>query len=139
MYKEYIKQYDKIDYNTYKYIVNCFYDLFLNTLFEDSKLIKLPYGLGSVCIVKYKPKILTQKSLSVDYKASAEYGKKIYHLNEHSDGYKFRLYWSKLPQTFPDRYKYQLSLVRTNKRKLAKYIFNKHDYINIDDIQIYNM
>lgn len=139
MYKEYIKQYDKIDYNTYKYIVNCFYDLFLNTLFEDSKLIKLPYGLGSVCIVKYKPKTLTQKSLSVDYKASAEYGKKIYHLNEHSDGYKFRLYWSKLPQTFPDRYKYQLSLVRTNKRKLAKYIFNKHDYINIDDIQIYNM
>ena len=139
MYKEYIKQYDKIDYNTYKYIVNCFYDLFLNVLFEDSKLIKLPYGLGSVCIVKYKPKTLTQKSLSVDYKASAEYGKKIYHLNEHSDGYKFRLYWSKLPQTFPDRYKYQLSLVRTNKRKLAQYIFNKHDYINIDDIQIYNM
>lgn len=139
MYKEYIKQYDKIDYNTYKYIVNYFYDLFLNALFEDSKLIKLPYGLGSVCIVKYKPKTLTQKSLSVDYKASAEYGKKIYHLNEHSDGYKFRLYWSKLPQTFPDRYKYQLSLVRTNKRKLAQYIFNKHDYINIDDIQIYNM
>lgn len=139
MYKEYIKQYDKIDYNNYKYIVNCFYDLFLNALFEDSKLIKLPYGLGSVCIVKYKPKTLTQKSLSVDYKASAEYGKKIYHLNEHSDGYKFRLYWSKLPQTFPDRYKYQLSLVRTNKRKLAQYIFNKHDYINIDDIQIYNM
>ena len=139
MYKEYIKQYDKIDYNIYKYIVNCFYDLFLNALFEDSKLIKLPYGLGSVCIVKYKPKTLTQKSLSVDYKASVEYGKKIYHLNEHSDGYKFRLYWSKLPQTFPDRYKYQLSLVRTNKRKLAQYIFNKHDYINIDDIQIYNM
>ena len=139
MYKEYTKQYDKIDYNTYKHIVNCFYDLFLNALFEDSKLIKLPYGLGSVSIVKYKPKTLTQKSLSVDYKASAEYGKKIYHLNEHSDGYKFRLYWSKLPQTFPDRYKYQLSLVRTNKRKLAQYIFNKHDYINIDDIQIYNM
>lgn len=139
MYKEYIKKHDKIEYNTYKYIVYCFYNVFLNTLFENSALIKLPYGLGCVCIVKYKPKTLTQKSLSVDYKASAEYGKKIYHLNEHSDGYKFRLYWSKLPQTFPDRYKYQLQLVRTNKRKLAQYIFNKHDYINIDDIQIYNM
>ena len=139
MYKEYIKQYDKIDYNTYKYIVNCFYDLFLNALFEDSKLIKLPYGLGSVCIVKYKPKTLTQKSLSVDYKASAEYGKKIYHLNEHSDGYKYRLYWSKQPRVFPDIYKYNLNLVRTNKRALAQLIFNNHDYINIDDIQIYKM
>lgn len=48
-------------------------------------------------VVKYRPKSLTPKSLSIDYKASKEYDKKIYHLNEHSDGYKFRLYWSKLP------------------------------------------
>lgn len=57
----------------------------------------MPYGLGLIQVVKYRPKSLTQKSLSVDYKASKEYDKKIYHLNEHSDGYKFRLYWSKLP------------------------------------------
>jgi hypothetical protein len=79
----------------------------------------MPFGLGYVCIVKYKPKEYTSKSLSVDYKASKEYGKKIYHLNEHSDGYKFRLYWSKTPRTFPDRYKYSLCLVRQNKRRLA--------------------
>lgn len=66
----------------------------------------MPYGLGFIQVVKYRPKSLTSKSLSVDYKASKEYDKKIYHLNEHSDGYKFRLYWSKLPQTFPDRYRY---------------------------------
>ena len=66
----------------------------------------MPYGLGLIQIVKYRPKSLTPKSLSVDYKASKEYDKKIYHLNEHSDGYKFRLYWSKLPQTFPDRDRY---------------------------------
>lgn len=82
---------------------------------------------------------MTAKSLSVDYKSSKEFNKTIYHLNEHTDGYKFRLYWSKLPQTFPDRYRYQLSLVRQNKRKLAQLIFNKQDYINIDDIQLYKM
>ena len=82
---------------------------------------------------------MTPKSLSVDFKSSAEYGKTIYHLNEHSDGYKYRLYWSKVPQTFPDRYRYQLSLVRQNKRQLAQLIFNNHDYINVDDIQIYKM
>jgi len=77
--------------------------------------------------------------LSKDYKTSNELGKTIYHLNEHSDGYKYRLYWSKNENTFPDIYKYRLSLVRANKRKLAQLIFNKHDYINIDDIQIYKM
>lgn len=99
----------------------------------------MPYGLGFIQIGKYKPKHMNDKSLSVDYKASNEYGKRIYHLNEHSNGYKYRLYWSKLPQTFPDRYRYQLCFVRQNKRKLAQLIFNKQDYLDIDDIQLYKM
>lgn len=140
MYKQYVKDYEEaVDYKTFKNILETFHNIFVKQMFEQSDILKLPYGLGTVGIVKYKPKTISPKSLSVDYKSSAEYGKRIYHLNEHSDGYKFRLYWSKLPQTFPDRYKYQLQLVRTNKRKLAQYIFNNHDYINIDDIQIYNM
>nr|DAG45344.1 MAG TPA: hypothetical protein [Caudoviricetes sp.]DAV24016.1 MAG TPA: hypothetical protein [Bacteriophage sp.] len=44
--------------------------------------------------------------MSVDYKSSKEEGKKIYHLNEHSNGYKYRLYWSKVPKIFSARYKY---------------------------------
>ena len=99
----------------------------------------MPYGLGFIQIGKYKPKQLNSKSLSVDYKASKDNDKRIYHLNEHSDGYKYRLYWSKIPRTFPDRYKYSLSFVRQNKRKLAQLIFNKQDYLNIDDIQLYKV
>lgn len=99
----------------------------------------MPYGLGVVCIVKYKPKSYTDQSLSVDYKSSKEEGKRIYHLNEHSNGYKYRLYWSKVPKIFSARYKYQLCMVRENKRHLAQLIFNKQDYINIDDIQVYKM
>nr|DAS39491.1 MAG TPA: hypothetical protein [Caudoviricetes sp.] len=30
-------------------------------------------------------------------------------------------------------------MTRTNKRQLAQLIFNRHDYINIDDIQFYKM
>ena len=99
----------------------------------------MPNGLGFIQVGKYKPKSLTKQSLSTDYKSSKDYGKVIYHLNEHSDGYKYRLYWSKIPQTFPARYRYQLCLVRTNKRKLAQLIFNKHDYIDINDIQLYKV
>ena len=99
----------------------------------------MPYGLGFIQVGKYRTKNLDVHSLSVDYKTSDMYGKRIYHLNEHSDGYKYRLYWSKIPRTFPDRYKYQLGFVRQNKRRLAQLIFNKQDYIDINDIQLYKV
>lgn len=128
-----------VDYSLYKRVLDEMCNIILEHILERSEGFKMPYGLGFVQIGKYRPKKLTDKSLSVDYKASKEYDKKIYHLNEHSDGCKFRLYWSKIPRTFPARYKYQLGLVRQNKRKLAQLIFNKHDYINIDDIQLYKV
>lgn len=113
--------------------------IILEYVLNRSDGFKMPFGLGFIQIGKYRPKKLNSKSLSIDFKASAKYGKKIYYLNEHSDGYKYRLHWSKIPQTFPDRYKYQLCLVRKNKRKLAQLIFNKKDYIGINDIQLYKM
>lgn len=140
MYTQYHKDNkNDVSYNTFKTILNEFNSELKNCLLESSEGFKMPFGLGYVQIVKYKPKSYTKKSLSIDYKSSAQYGKIIYHLNEHSNGYKYRLYWSKIPQTFPDRYKYQLQLVRQNKRHLAQLIFNHKDYINVDDIQIYKM
>ena len=129
----------EVDYSLYKRILDEMCAVILEYVLERSEGFKMPYGLGFIQIGKYRPKALTPDSLSVDYKASKEYDKRIYHLNEHSDGYKYRLYWSKIPRTFPDRYKYQLSLVRANKRKLAQLIFNKHDYIDINDIQVYKV
>ena len=66
----------------------------------------MPAGLGYIRIVKYRPKSYSSRSLSVDYKTSKQLDKKIYFLNEHSDGYKFRLYWSRIPMIFANRYKY---------------------------------
>ena len=129
----------EVPYGLYKLILDEMCNIILEHVLERSDGFKMPYGLGFIQVGKYKPKTYTAQSLSVDYSASKAYDKRIYHLNEHSDGYKFRLYWSKIPRTFPDRYKYQLSFVRQNKRKLAQLIFNKHDYIDIDDIQLYKV
>ena len=129
----------EVDYSLYKRVLDEMCNVILEHIFMRSEGFKMPFGLGFIQIGKYKPKTLSSQSLSVDYKASKEYGKHIYHLNEHSDGYKYRLYWSKIPRTFPDRYRYQLSLVRQNKRKLAQLIFNKQDYIDINDIQLYKV
>lgn len=128
-----------VDYSLYKRILDEMCNVILEHILERSEGFKMPYGLGFIQIGKYRPKTFTPKSLSIDYKASKEYNKKIYHLNEHSDGNKYRLYWSKIPRTFPDRYKYQLCLVRQNKRRLAQLIFNKQDYIDINDIQLYKV
>ncbi len=129
----------ELDYFTYTRILEEMCNVILQHIFNCSEGFKMPYGLGFIQIGKYKPKTFTPKSLSIDYKSSKEYNKHIYHLNEHSNGYKYRLYWSKIPRTFPDRYRYQLCLVRDNKRKLAQLIFNKQDYLDINDIQIYKM
>ena len=139
MYKAFTKENEALEvpYLRFKRILDSVNEVIKESILDSSEGFKMPYGLGFIQIGKYKPKSYTNKSLSKDYKASKEYGKPIYHLNEHSNGYKYRLYWSKLPRTFPDRYKYQLNLVRANKRYLAQLIFQHKDYINIDDIQVY--
>ena len=141
IYKSYTMENIDVDvvYLRFKRILEEINKSILQVVFEASQAFKMPHGLGYICIVKYKPKGYTPRSLSIDFKSTREEGKNIYHLNEHSGGYKYRLYWSKIPMSFPDRYKYALILVRQNKRKLAKLIFNKQDYINIDDLQIYKM
>lgn len=129
----------EIDYGLYKRILEEMCRIILDAILNSSDGFKMPFGLGFIQVGKYLPKALNDKSLSIDYKASREYDKRIYHLNEHSNGYKYRLYWSKIPRTFPDRYKYQLCFVRQNKRRLAQLIFNKQDYLDINDIQLYKV
>ena len=129
----------EVDYSLYKRVLDEMCNVILEHVLMRSEGFKMPLGLGFVQVGKYKPKKLTDQSLSVDYKASKDYDKRIYHLNEHSDGYKYRLYWSKIPRTFPQRYKYSLGFVRQNKRKLAQLIFNKQDYLDINDIQLYKV
>lgn len=129
----------KVSYVRFKRIIDEMYKIILDHIQNRSECFKMPCGLGFIMVIKYKPKSYNTKSLSVDYKQTQLQNKRIYHLNEHSNGYKYRLFWSKQPYTFADRYKYQLSFVRENKRRLAKLIFNRQDYIDINDIQIYKM
>lgn len=141
MYKSFLDENKPIEvsYFDFKRILDTMSRIIQEELLNKSEGFKMPYGLGYVQICKYLPKNYESQSLSVDYKSSKEFGKRIFHLNEHSDGYKYRLFWSRIPKTFPDRYRYQLSLVRANKRKLAQLIFNNNDYIDINDIQFYKM
>ena len=137
IYNNYDKR-EQIPYSTFRNIVDKMNDSILSVL-QNGQNYKLPCSLGTVQIVKYKPKGYNEHSLSIDFNESKKLDKRIYHLNEHSNGYKYRLYWSKQPFSFTNRYKYQLCFTRANKRQLAQLIFNNKDYLDINDIQLYNM
>lgn len=125
-YKYYIEQNPQgVDYKTYRAIMEDYYKIIRNEILYSSTELTLPYRLGTVRIAKYKPKTYTGKSLSVNYKLSKEVGHKVYHLNEHSDGYKYRLYWHKDLKSNYSIYRYSLNLVRAAKRELAQIIKHK--------------
>ena len=132
-YKEYKLEYsDNIQYKLFKAILEDFNKGLRDLLLIGSEELILPYNLGKVQVVKYLPKTYKSKSLSINFKLSNELGKKVYYLNEHSGGYKFRLFWSKLDCNGKRKYRYRLNFVRANKRLLASLIINnKKDYIEL--------
>lgn len=121
-----------IPYSLYREIVTDYFKHLRDELLENSKCVRLPYRLGTIQIVKSRPKHLDSRSLRIDYQETKKYNKLIFLTNEHSDMYKYRILWSKQDVLVPNKTKYQLVLTRANKRHLAQIIKNKvHDYPEI--------
>lgn len=120
-----------VDFDTYRAIIYDYFK-FIRDQILDGKEFIIPYRLGSIQIIKSKPKTYTSRSLRYDWKAMKELGKPVYYLNEHSDGRKYRYFWSKRDCLFVNKTKYMFIASRDNKRTLAKIILNReHDYIEI--------
>lgn len=56
-----------IDYTKYRAIVTDYFMYLRQKLIEEGKMIKLPYRMGNVQIIKSKPKHLDKRSLRIDY------------------------------------------------------------------------
>ena len=118
-----------VDYTKYRAIVTDYFQHLRQQLIEEGKMIKLPYRMGNVQIIKSRPKHLDKRSLRIDYKATKEYNKLILLTNEHSDFFKYRCWYNKTDMIVPNKSKYQLVLTRANKRHLAALIKSKEmDY-----------
>lgn len=111
-----------IDYTTYRNIVTDYFQHLRQKLIEEGKMIKLPYRMGNVQVIKSRPKHLDKRSLRIDYQATKQYNKLILLDNLHSDGFKMRCWWNKIDMMVPNKSKYQLVLTRANKRRLAEII-----------------
>ena len=114
-----------IDYNTYRAIVTEYFKHLQTKLIEEGRMIKLPYRMGNLQIIKSRPKHLDKRSLRIDYQATKQYDKLILLDNAHSDGFKMRAWWNKIDMMVPNKSKYQLVLTRANKRRLAVIIKNR--------------
>jgi hypothetical protein len=62
-------------------------------IINDSGEVRLNHGLGIIRIKKIRTNYNKPK---IDWKKTEEVGKKVYHLNMHSNGYYIRWYWAKL-------------------------------------------
>lgn len=118
----------KLDFEKWKEIIYSYNYLFRDYLLETGDRVKLPWGLGSFSINKKKVRktiIKDDKELvvmPVDWQKSRKAGKKIYHLNSHTDGYRYKWLWFA-----GDARIYQCSIwvfkpSRITSRKLAQYI-----------------
>ena len=122
-----------IPYKQYRMIVEDYFKSISDLILEQGKQFKIPYRLGTLRIIKSLPKNFNSKSLSIDFHQSKLQGKIVYYINEHSNYYKYRLYWSKKNVIARNKSKYQFVLTRANKRHLAHLIKNEQlDYVEID-------
>lgn len=114
-----------IDYTKYRAIITDYFKYLQNQLIEEGKRVKLPYRMGTLQIIKSRPKHLDKRSLRIDYQATKQTGKLVLLLNEHSDMFKMRCWWNKTDMMVPNKSKYQLVLTRANKRRMAVIIKNR--------------
>lgn len=133
-YRDYIQQgtmYD-IPYKTFRQIVTDYFEYIRDELMLRSKEFKIPCRLGTLQIVKHKPKQYNKASLRYDWKAMKELGKPVFLLNEHSNGFKYRFFWSKKNCLTPNKTRYMFIACRANKRNLCKLIRDEGmDYVEL--------
>lgn len=144
-----------IDYKTFSCIIKDFNKDLAKLIIEEGVEFKMPVRLGSVRIRKYKKKIKLNPDGTIDkrnmspnwfetkklwadmYPGLSRQDLKqirnkpiVYFLNEHTDGYKFILYWNKKGSNASNRKVYSIIFTYTNFRHLGKILQtdNKPDY-----------
>jgi hypothetical protein len=126
MYESYIQDKEKespyhIPYSLYVELCTEFYKGIAEYI-KNGGLYIMPYRMGDISVVKIRPKKLDLTSMSLDWKATSELGKQVFHTNDHTNYHKFRFHWKKKDAYFSNKGKYRLVFTRDNKRDLARLI-----------------
>tara|TARA_R100000152_G_C6730695_1_gene155403 strand:- start:534 stop:998 length:465 start_codon:yes stop_codon:yes gene_type:complete len=122
-YKEDVIPELQVDKKLFRKICDDFNRMLIEEILLNSEEVRLPYRLGTVRIKKSKMKYDDKNKLKIDWAASKKLGKRIYHLNDHTGGYKYRFYWTK--GIIKNITAYSFIPTRTNTRRLASILKDK--------------
>jgi len=122
-YKEDVIPELQVDKQLFRKICDEFNRMVIEEILLNSEEVRLPYRLGTVRIKKSKMKYDDKNKLKIDWAASRKLGKRIYHLNDHTGGYKYRFYWTK--GIIKNITAYSFIPTRTNTRTLASILKDK--------------
>lgn len=87
--------------SVYRKVIQAYYKLVIDNILIHNKPYRFPY-LGDIELTKVKPTLRTwedgtiKPTLPVDWKATKEHGKIIYHMNHEQFGYVFKIRFKKL-------------------------------------------
>ncbi len=109
----------EIDYKLYRSICEAYNKNIVEDILLNAGEIMLPYRLGSIRIQKKKMK-LEKESMKIDWQASRAVGRRVYHLNDHRDNYRYKWYWKKSNAIVKNKTAYSFTASRANKRELAR-------------------
>ena len=126
VYKHYTQEVIKelqVDRKLFRKICDEFNKLLIDEILISSEEIRFPYRLGTIKVKKSKMKYDDKNKLKIDWAASKKLGKRIYHLNDHTGGYKYRFYWTK--GIVKNITAYSFIPTRTNTRTLASILKDK--------------
>lgn len=133
---------DPIDISTYCKIVNDFNKFIMANVFNGNEVV-LPSRLGTLSIKGKKVDIKFDekgrlKGHAPDYQATKELWEKcpeckenkqmVFHLNEHTNGIRYKFFWSKNRVLVENKTFYNMIFTRTNKRLLSKLIKDGREY-----------
>jgi hypothetical protein len=85
----------QVDYKTFRNICDEYNkDVVQKVLFE-SETSKFPVRMGTLRVKKTKMSFSNKNKLRIDWQKSKEFKKRIYHMNEHTSGYKYKFFWKR--------------------------------------------
>lgn len=118
----------KISYTKWCDVIYTFNYGFRDYILETGKQAPFPYGFGRFAIAKFKPKRtkliegVEMIGLPVDWKKTKAYGKKIYHMNFNTEGFKFRWLWFRKSARFEKYNIWNFKPSRVTSRLLKHYL-----------------
>ena len=119
-----------VEYSVYKNICIDFNKMICKYILEEAGEFELPYRMGTLRIKKTKMDYSNKNYMRPDWKRTKELGRTVYHLNDHTGGFRYRWAWDKSSIRTVGKKLYSFTATRTNKRTLAALL--KDEDKNID-------